>query len=234
MEDDNIFTYTPIYGKMSFNKIRFSDMELIPKKFWKSTSLRKIKLWYGTPKDMPKNMKSILGFQATYFEYITSKKYEKFHGIDIANDNIIVKELELKSNDYFTEFEIEHDDQITYLKFITKNGNFLEIGEKNKNQKVVTLFEKLNEPFIIHIFSGFYDQKGLLGLGCLIFPVRKLVLMSKFAIFLLRFILGRKKEKKEEWLNPEKYNKLSLEMKAIVRTCTMPKLLFLNIMRFCL
>ena len=112
-------------------------------KIWKYVILKKIKLWYGTPKSGEENIKDkiVLGIQSVYQDIVTGiKTTTEQHCGDLSKDDIEVKELELKSNDYFNKFNIDFDNAITHLKFTTKDGEYIEVGVEKEETKKTVLF----------------------------------------------------------------------------------------------
>ena len=177
---------TPVYGYIPREKTRFCDKDLFGDDLWKYVILKKIKLWYGTPKSGDDNLKYkiVLGIQCVYQDTVSGNKTttEQQCG-DISNDDIEIKELELKENDFFTEFYIDMENAITHLKFVTKTGEILEIGKEKENTRKTVEFNSDKEPNMIHSFVGIINSYGLRALGC-----KYILKKDYFLINLIKFI----------------------------------------------
>ena len=184
---------SPVYGFIPKDKTRFCDKDLFGDDLWKYVILKKIKLWYGTPKKGDDNLKDkiILGIQCIYQDIVTgAKTTTEQHCGDLSNDDIETKELELKENDFFTKFYIDFDFAITHLKFVTKNGECLELGKEKDDTKRTVEFNTDKEPHMIHSFVGVYNTYGLRALGCKHLYKKDFLLLIKFfwSNLLLKFV----------------------------------------------
>ena len=197
---------TPCYGLIPSEKIQFKDCDLFDMESWIYEVLTKIKLWYGTPKSGDSNLKEkiLLGIQCVFTDTLTGKKTStEPHCGEIAKDDIVIKELEIKQNDYINKFYINADMAVTYLKLVTKNGEVIEVGEENdENKKTVELnFNK--EIIIVKNFFGYYNNYGIRSLGCLYITKKDKILMTLLGILRLRHLLKTNEEEKNKWENPE-------------------------------
>ena len=223
---------TPVYGYMPREKKRFCDKDLFGDGLWKYAILKKIKLWYGTPKIGDKEVKEkiILGIQCVYQDKITGIKIPtEYHCGDLSNDDIETNEYELKQNDYFTEFNINFEYAVTYLKFTTRSGDFIELGREREDTKRTIEFNTDKEPHMIHSFVGIYDIYGLRALGCKYICRKDYVLIHYMGILRLRHIFKIDENERKKWEVPETLNKLPLEMRAIAKLCALPDDIFVNV-----
>ena len=223
---------TPVYGYMPREKKRFCDKDLFGDGLWKYAILKKIKLWYGTPKIGDKEVKEkiILGIQCVYQDKITGIKIPtEYHCGDLSNDDIETNEYELKQNDYFTEFNINFEYAVTYLKFTTRSGDFIELGREREDTKRTIEFNTDKEPHMIHSFVGIYDIYGLRALGCKHIYRKDYVLIRYMGILRLRHIFKIDENERKKWEVPETLNKLPLEMRAIAKLCALPDDIFVNV-----
>jgi hypothetical protein len=226
---------TPVYGFVPREKTRFCDKDLFGDDLWKYVCLRKIKLWYGTPKSGDENVKdkSVLGIQCVYQDIVSGQKTTtEQHCGDINGDDVEVKELELKENDFFTKFNIDFETTVTHLKFTTKNGEIIEVGKEKEETKKTVEFNDVKDT-MIHSFVGYYNTYGLRALGCKYILKKDFILINLMGILRLRHIFKINEKEKEKWEDPKELNKLSTEMKAIAKLCQLPDAQFASVMKFC-
>jgi hypothetical protein len=227
---------TPVFGFIPKEKTRFVDRELFGDDLWKYVILKKIKLWYGTPKSGDDNIKDkiILGIQCVYQDTVTgTKTTTEQHCGDLSSDDIETNEHELKENDFFTKFNIDFDTAITHLKFTTKNGESLEFGKEKEDTKRTVTFNTDKEPHMIHSFVGIFNIYGLRALGCRHIYKKDFLLIHLMGILRLRHIFKIDEDEKKKWIAPETLNKLPLEMRAIAKLCALPDATFAVVMKFC-
>ncbi len=227
---------TPVYGYIPKEKIRFCDKDLFGDDLWKYVILKKIKLWYGTPKSGDDNLKYkiIVGIQCVYQNTVSGiKTTTDQHCGDISADDIEIKEHELKENDYYTKFYIDMENAITHLKFVTKTGEILELGKEKDHTKRTVEFNDDKEPNMIHSFVGIYNSFGLRALGCKFILKKDFFLINLIGILRLRHLFKTNEKEKKKWENIEELNKLSFEMKAIAKLCLLPDATFTVVMRYC-
>jgi len=227
---------TPVYGFVPKEKTKFCDKDLFGDDLWKYVILKKIKLWYGSPKSGEENIKDkiVLGIQSVYQDIVTgSKTTTEQHCGDLSKDDIEVKELELKNNDYFNKFNIDFDNAITHVKFTTKDGEYIEVGVEKEETKKTVLFNNDKEDHMIHSFIGIFNSCGLRALGCKYICRKDFLMINSIGILRLRHIFKIDEHEKKKWEDPENLNKLPLEMKAIAKLCALPDATFAVIMKFC-
>lgn len=221
---------TRIYGVLLPERIKFDDSNLIEEHLRPATILQKIKIWFGTPKSS-KEGKSLLGFEATYLNFINGKIYQSCdRSYNLEGDDIETKELEVKKNDYITRFSLGVDNYITHIKLKTKNGKTLEFGMVEKE------FEKSlgldNDNNIIQFLFGFQSQDGIRALGVKYISMKDFIFMRIFIFLRIRFMLKDDKNKKQ-YKDEKFYNNLDNEMKYILRTCLLPDTQFFSVIKFC-
>ena len=182
---------TPVYGFVPREKTRFCDKDLFGDDLWKYVCLRKIKLWYGTPKSGDENVKdkSVLGIQCVYQDIVSGQKTTtEQHCGDINGDDVEVKELELKENDFFTKFNIDFETTVTHLKFTTKNGEIIEVGKEKEETKKTVEFNDVKDT-MIHSFVGYYNTYGLRALGCKFILKKDFILINLMGILFLSVLI---------------------------------------------
>ena len=228
------FKQTPCFGLIPYDKTQFRDSDLFENEMWTYELLTKIKLWYGTPKSGDSDLKTkiVLGIQCTYKNTLTGKNtVTDPHCGDITKDDIEVKELELKENDYFNKFYIDADMAVYHVKLMTKNGELIEVGTETEDKKIVLLNSE-KEPQIIQSFFGYYNTYGIRALGCEYISKKNFILISLMGIFRLRHLFRINEEQKNKWENPEELKKLNEKMQAIARLCLLPDKTFFNVIQF--
>ena len=229
------------YGNSHRDNKRFDDSSFFGDDGWKNAILKKIKLWYGTPKsdyyfdkyDVHKD-KCILGIQCEYQDLLSGKItiITEQHWGDLNGEDVEAKELSLKDNDYFTNVKINFDHKINYLKFITKKGEILEFGV----EKEETSFEILSNMFrapMLHSFFGSYNIYGLQMLGCNYISRKDFIVIKNIGIgiSMLRIFFNNNEKEKQKWENHKELNKLSYEMKAIAKLSLLPDKVFRSVLR---
>ena len=185
------FKVTPCYGFIPRDNTMFRDHELFGTEMWKYEILSKIKLWYGTAKSGDDNVKNklVLGIQCVYVNSISGNKTTtEQHCGDLSKDDIEIKELEIKENDYINKVNLDFEGGITHLKFMTKNGDSVEVGvEKDDTKKTVDInLEKT--PHMVQSFFGYYNTYGLRALGFKYISKKDFILINLMGIFRLRHL----------------------------------------------
>lgn len=230
------YNSTPVYGFIPRDKTRFCDADLFGDDLWKYATLRKIKVWYGSPKSGDENVKDkvVLGIQAVYQDIVSgSKTTTEQHCGDLGKDDIESKELELKENDYFAKFNVDFDTAITHLKFTTRNGEILEVGNEKEETKRTVLLNEEKEPQMVQSFTGYFNTYGLRALGCKYISKKDYILINLMGVLRLRHVFKINEKEKKKWTEDEELNKLPMEMKAIAKLCALPDAPFAEVMKFC-
>ena len=226
---------TPVYGYVPREKTRFCDKDLFGDELWKYVILKKIKLWYGTPKSGDDDLKekSVLGIQCIYQDLVSGEKTTtEQHCGDLSNDDIEVKELELKENDFFTKFNVDFEKTITHLKFTTKQGESIEVGKEKEETKKTVEFNEIKDT-MIHSFIGYYNVYGLRALGCKYILKKDFILINLMGVLRLRHLFKIDEKERKKWEDPKELDKLSYEMKTIAKLCQLPDAQFASVMKFC-
>ena len=112
-----------------------TSKELFDEKLFPFTTIKSIKVWFGSLQEKA-NFQSLLGMEIVYLNYITGeKKNTKYMGVPIETQNVQVKELNIKEGEYLSKMNLGFVDYITYLKFTTNKGEYIEFGTKDNNEK---------------------------------------------------------------------------------------------------
>ena len=212
----------PFYGIIEYNRTkRFNDENFSSVENLFQYRLSKIHIYLGE-----KN--KILGIQSFY----KNLKNEEFPGQVGYNESI--KESELKefvipSNDHLIGMKIYRNDDVgsKKLKFITKKGKELEVGEGGEDM----ILSELNEDkknVILSLSGGYYDQLNLLG--C------KYINMSDYYGNSLGYFELRIKLRNESFKNKidSNINKYKDTDKVLIKTCLLPESVFNGIIQFCM
>ena len=217
------FLSSPSYGMINpMESKRFNDMKLFIGKSYLFTKLKKIKVWFGTPSDKSKqnNKKAILGIET---EYKLIKGKSKRHLGSITSNDVVTAEVKLKdSTDFFTKLYLCVEDVITFIKFMTKKGNVLEIGHCDKNTMKEISLNNDQDPSIIQTLHGYYDDTGLRALGARYIQAKRFYFINNMDILGIRYKYQKDKKFREKWENEENINKLDNSMKAIIKLAVLP------------
>ena len=212
------------------NKKPIIGYDLFPENIRLYSSIKSIKIWYGNPPD-EQNIKSLLGIQVMYLNYFTGeKKMTEYQGSQITELNVETKELNIKEDDYLSKVYLGFNQFITHLKFETKNGDSIEIGniiEEQEKNSVNDINEGRN---IIMNIKGYIFPKGIRTIGFEYMPYKKFFFNRLIDLFRLRHKV--QKEFKDKYNNLEEINKLNYEMKCALKICQLPDTHFSCIIKY--
>ncbi len=221
---------TYIYGfqeKEGPEKQKIQGKELFPEHLATSTTVKSIKLWFGTPPG--KDFKALLAIQVKYVNYITGKREEtKIQGAQIDGTDVEIDELEVNTNDHLSKMNIGFEDYIQHIKFTTKKGKSIEFG------KIVDEYEKqsvkeLNDgDNIILNIRGYYSPNGVRTLGCEYMAFKDFCFIRLMDIFRLKNKI--KKEGAEKYIN--EMSKLDEGMKCVLKVCLLPDNQFVTVIKY--
>ena len=124
-----------------------------------------------------------------------------------------------KENDYINKVNLDFEGGITHLKFMTKNGDSVEVGvEKDDTKKTVDInLEKT--PHMVQSFFGYYNTYGLRALGFKYISKKDFILINLMGIFRLRHLFQISEDTKKKWETKEEQDKLDKELKTVVKLC---------------
>lgn len=230
------FQSTPCYGYFPAYRSQFNDSEQFGAELWKYVILSKVTLWYGTPKSGDDNLKEkiVLGIKCVYTDTMTGKKTTSHsHCGDITKEDVEKKELELVDNDFINKFYIGADNAVTHIKLITKNGQVIEVGNENVENKKTVELNLSTDIQMVQSFFGCYDLYGLRALGCKYISKKDFIFFNLMGILRLRHIFKTNKEERKKWENPEELEKLNYKMQTVARLCALPDNTFSGVIKFC-
>ena len=212
----------------SDKKHRFDDSMLFQKVMHYAILLKKIKVYFGKNK---KANKTLLGIEASYVNYLNGQKIEgKYIGAEKIGDDIEVKELIMKENEYINNCELDFDDYITYFKIMTSKGNNLEFGERPDKVKIFLNYEGDN---MIQFFWGDYDDEGINAIGFKYIPRRIFIYGTIMPILWLRYKIKNENDFKSKFEKNYKDLIKDSSMIYLFRTCLLPEAIFARIIKYC-
>ena len=224
---------TPMFGIIQLKeRIRFNDCDLFKEELWKYAVLKNIKLWWGSPqqKEISKT-KTLLGIQCVYKNIITGEeKNSLIHSGKLSSSDITVKEIVLKTGEFFTKFNIAFDSEISYIKFETNLNSIIEFGDKgNKDMKTVKLNQGIN---MVQCFIGYYNKNRILALQCKYISRKDFIIINIMDILRLRHHFNTNGKEKEKWSNKNLLNKLNPGIKIIAKLCLLPDNHFFCVIKY--
>lgn len=202
--------------------------ELFPEFLYPSTTIKFIKIWFGSPASKT-DIKSLLGIQVKYINYITGEKKEtSYQGAPIEGIDVEVKELDIQEGDYLSKINIGFDDYISHIKFTTKKGFTLEFGVITENEKQSVNEINGGNNIILNI-KGYYSKNGIRAIGFGFISFKDFCFIRW--IDLLRLRLKFKDQKYYNKMSKE-YPNLNDGMKCIFRVSNIADACFARILRY--
>ena len=226
--------YTYIFGFIEKDgpgkeKLKTSK-ELFDEKLFPFTTIKSIKVWFGSLQEKT-NFESLLGMEIVYLNYITGeKKNTKYMGAPIETQNVQIKELNIKEGQYLSKMNLGFVDYITYLKFTTNKGEYIEFGTKDNNEKNLSVVNSDNN--IILNLKGYTSRSGIRCLGCDYISYQDFFFNRLIDILRLRTRLIRDEKYKKQYEDKNELSKLDNEMKLFLKVCQSPKNLFWNVIKY--
>ena len=207
-----------------------TSKELFDEKLFPFTTIKSIKVWFGSLQEKI-NFESLLGMEIVYLNYITGeKKNTKYMGVPIETQNVQVKELNIKEGEYLSKMNLGFVDYITYLKFTTNKGEYIEFGTKDNNEKNLSVVNSENN--IILNLKGYTSPSGIRCLGCDYISYQDFFFNRLIDILRLRTRLIRDEKYKKKYEDINELSKLDNKMKLFLKVCQSPKSLFWNVIKY--
>jgi len=224
-EDNSLIQQSLNYGIVDQDSKYWDDVEEIGENDILKYKISKIKIF--STKNEEKEI--ILGVEVTYTNRLTgqTKSFENHIGSEPVFDT---KEMNIKSNEYLSDFFIKCDfknEYITELGYCTTKKNKILIGnEEGKEQKIET---NGGEFIIVGIF-GCYNKK-LDGIG--FYYIKQKDYFNKIyqSYFILRYLTKKDDKFKKEW--EKKFQKLPIQYQYIWRTVNLSDIVFSGIIKYC-
>ena len=224
-EDNSLIQQSLNYGIVDQDSKYWDDVEEIGENDILKYKISKIKIF--STKNEEKEI--ILGVEVTYTNRLTgqTKSFENHIGSEPVFDT---KEMNIKSNEYLSDFFIKCDfknEYITELGYGTTKKNKILIGnEEGKEQNIET---NGGEFIIVGIF-GCYNKK-LDGIG--FYYIKQKDYFNKIyqSYFILRYLTKKDDKFKKEW--EKKFQKLPIQYQYIWRTVNLSDIVFSGIIKYC-
>ena len=228
------YELTPSYGYIQKEYKRFNDTKLFKDRSYLFAFLKKIRIWYGTPAkgDIDLNSQVILGIECEYRILEGNIIKGERHIGKIVSDDVEVKELELKEDDYFYQFFVCFDDIIKYIKLISIKGHIIEIGNYDEKLNIKASFNEDKNPHVIQSFYGFYDDYGLRAVGFQHVPKVSMYVLRLIGILRLRHQIKTDMKIRDYWLDENNLKQLDIEMRVIVQSAFLPDGPFSTIFKY--
>ena len=211
---------TPLIGINNFNQTkRFYDDNFSTKENMFQFSLSKILIFIGE-----KN--KILGIRS-FYKNLKKEEKEGQIGYNDALKVINIIKFEIPSNDHLCCLYIFTSDKgIEQLKFLTKKGKELTVGEGGQN--IIKNYINDKENIILSISGGYSDQLDILRF--------RYIKMSDYFGHTLGYFELRIKMKNEKFKNNinSKIDTYKDSDKILIRACLLPVACFNEIIKFCM
>ena len=211
---------TPLIGINNFNQTkRFYDDNFSTKENMFQFSLSKILIFIGE-----KN--KILGIRS-FYKNLKKEEKEGQIGYNDALKVINIIKFEIPSNDHLCCLYIFTSDKgIEQLKFLTKKGKELTVGEGGQN--IIKNYINDKENIILSISGGYSDQLDVLRF--------KYIKISDYFGHTLGYFELRIKMKNEKFKNNinSKIDTYKDSDKILIRACLLPVACFNEIIKFCM
>ena len=211
---------TPLIGIINFNQTkRFYDDNFSTKENMFQFSLSKILIFIGE-----KN--KILGIRS-FYKNLKKEEKEGQIGYNDALKVINIIKFEIPSNDHLCCLYIFTSDKgIEQLKFLTKKGKELTVGEGGQN--IIKNYINDKENIILSISGGYSDQLDILRF--------RYIKMSDYFGHTLGYFELRIKMKNEKFKNiiNSKIDTYKDSDKILIRACLLPVACFNEIIKFCM
>ena len=160
---------------------------------------------------------------------------EKYHKGSIEFED--VKDFEIKTGEYLTDFHIRHPNEAEYISqlgFGTSKGNHILVGTEEGEDKTTEL--NGGENFIVGTFGCL--NKKLDAMGCLYVAkneyLKKYEYLKKnyiFPYFMLRHLCEKDNKFKEKWNG--KYKELPEDFQYLWKTMNLLDVPFSQVIKFC-
>ena len=224
--------HTYIFGctqAESSDEKRLVDYNLFDEQLRPSTTIKSVKIWFGSPKG-ESQIKSLLGINVTYINYITGEKKETYYqGAPIEGTDVQTEELIVKEGDYLSKFNLGFDKYINHIKFTTFKGDKTELGEIKEETEKKTVNDLNKDNNIIINIKGYFNPSGIRAIGVDYLSFKDFLFIRCIDLFRLRLKLKDEKYKTEY---QNKYNNMNELEKCFFRICSLPQVCFAAIIKY--
>ena len=199
-----------LYGFLGPNSEFYDDIETFGEKELNNYKITTIKIYVG----YLYGKKKMLGIGYTHKNMINGEEINTINKKDIEAEEIL--ELDIKENDYLVEIELQFDNSIFFLRFITKKNHQIFFGEYNKDFNLHHLVQEKNH--IICGFQGYYSNT-LDSIACYYYRRFDRFYKFFFIFFVLKY-MAKSLDFRIKW--ETKYRELPISYQFIWRTITLP------------
>ena len=224
-ENEKIIKWTINHGEITLESKFWEDCEEMGEEELLKNKIIKVKIFTG--KNDGKDV--IVGVGFTFKNYFSGEEMpSKEHLGSLQYDDF--KELDIKSDEYLTDFHIRlpYDlDYISQIGFKTSKGNQLFVGNEDGDERPIN--SNGGDNIIIGTFGCVNKKLDAMG----IFYVNKKDFLKKrcFALIMLNHLTKTDKSFKKE--NEENYNKLEEDFKYVWKTVNLPDAAFSQVVKYC-
>ena len=224
-KENEILKYTPDYGLIDIDSKEWDDVRDI-----KITELLKRKITNIKIFSSKYNDKVIINGISITFKNSTTGNIKTIE--HRGNDDIIdTKELNIKNNEYLSDFHIRFPDSTEYISqigFSTNKKNTIMVGSEDGDSKTVCF----NGGDNIIIGTRGWFNKHLDSIGCIFISKKDYLQKYLFDIFMLRYQIKNNENFKKEW--DKKYKELSIVDQFLWKTAGLEDdEIFIQILKYC-
>ena len=224
-ENNELIKYTGVYGGIDQESKLWDDFEDMGEEELLKHKIVKIQIFTGEYS----GKKAIFGIDITYKNLSTgeNKKTQEHRGTQQFLDS---KELNIKTDEYLTDFHIRFTNEAEYISQIgfttNKKQSILEGSEEGEDK---TIESNGGENIIIGTFG--YVNKKLDAMGCLYVSKKEYFKKKLFRFFMLRNLA--KKDEKFKKACDDKFNELPNDFKYLWRAINLPDAPLAIVIKYC-
>ena len=224
-ENEKIIKWTINHGEITQESKFWNDFEDIGEEELLKNKIIKVKIFTGKKdgKDV------IVGVGFTFKSYSSGEEMPcKEHLGSLQYEDF--KELDIKSDEYLTDFRIRVPYDLEYISqigFKTSKGNELLVGKEDGNELPIN--SNGGDNIIIGTFGC--ANKKLDAIGILYVDKKQFLKRKCFALFMLNHLAKTDTDFKKE--TEEKYAKLEEDYKYLWKTVNLPNAIFSQVVKYC-
>ena len=224
-EKEKIIKWTINHGEITQESKFWNDFEDIGEEELLKNKIIKVKIFTGKKdgKDV------IVGVGFTFKSYSSGEEMPcKEHLGSLQYEDF--KELDIKSDEYLTDFRIRVPYDLEYISqigFKTSKGNELLVGKEDGNELPIN--SNGGDNIIIGTFGC--ANKKLDAIGILYVDKKQFLKRKCFALFMLNHLAKTDNDFKKE--TEEKYAKLEEDYKYLWKTVNLPNAIFSQVVKYC-
>lgn len=224
-EEKELVKYSGIFGGIDQESKHWDDFEDMGEDELLKHKIIKIQIFTGDYQ----GKRAIFGVDITY-KNLSNGEIIKTHEHRGTEQFLDSKELNIKIDDYLTDFHIRFTNEAEYISqlgFTTnKKQSILEGTEEGEDK---TIDFNGGDNIIVGTFGCV--NKKLDAMGCLYISKLEYFKRKLFRIFMLRYLVKKNENFKKTW--DEKFNELPNDFKYLWRTINLPDTAFAFIIKYC-